>query len=141
MTGGPDRASTLMLFPAALLVVVALAALTVDLARLHLARRELDDLAASTVNDVVTVALDEEALRATGEYRLRADRIHAAVATSLDRPRPLLEHPVADVHLRRGSVVVVGIRARVTLPFSRALPGAPGSVTARAEASASARLR
>ena len=81
MRAAGDRASTLLLFPAALLIVVVLAAVTVDLARLHLARRDLDDLAAAIGNDVTTLGIDETELRRTGAYRLDPVRVRELVTT------------------------------------------------------------
>ena len=48
-----ERANTLVLFPAALLIVLGLGALAVDSAVLFLGQRRLADLAASVANDAV----------------------------------------------------------------------------------------
>jgi hypothetical protein len=137
-----DRASTLLFFPAALLVVVVLASITVDLARLRLVQRQADDAASGAANDAVTAGLDVGRLRNGDEYRLdvaAARRIVAAsvaahdqsgtggleAATIIDGPRSL-------------AVTVTG---RSPLAFARVVPGAPTEVTVRATARATARLR
>jgi hypothetical protein len=116
-----DRASTLLVFPAVLLVMVVLASIVVDFARLRLAQRQADDLAAARANDAVTVGLDVDALRRGEDYRLDPARIDGR----LTGPR---------------SVEVVVTR-RVPLGFARILPGAPDVVVVRASATATAALR
>jgi hypothetical protein len=137
-----DRASTLLFFPAALLVVVVLASITVDLARLRLVQRQADDAASAAANDAVTAGLDVDGLRHGDDYRLdagAAGRIVAAstaahghsgvggleAATTVDGPRS----------------VVVTVTGRSPLGFARVIPGAPTEVTVRATARATARLR
>lgn len=142
MSPADDRASTLLLFPAALLIVVVLAAVTVDLARLHLARRDLDDLAAAIGNDVTTLGIDETELRRTGAYRLDPALVGALV-TSAARTRrsDLLEGVRTDTELVDDRTVRLRLRANVALPFTRALPGGRSRVTVDADATATAHLR
>lgn len=118
-----DRASTLLVFPAVLLVMVVLASITVDFARLHLAQRQADDLASAAANDAVTVGLDVDALRRGGDYRLDPARLGPGVR--LTGPRS----------------VEVEVAQRVPLAFARIPPGAPEAVTVRARATATAVLR
>jgi hypothetical protein len=142
MTPRDDRASTLLLFPAALLVMVVLASVTIDFARLHLAQRQADDVAAAAANDAVTVGLDIDALRAGSTYRLSAERVDAVVA---DHARSLAgagwEALVVEGHLRDQRSVQVEVQARVPLAFARALPGTPSSSAVHGGATATARLR
>ncbi len=140
MTRLGDRAGTLLFFPAALLVMVVLAAVTVDLARLHLARREADDLAAATANDAVTVGLDTSVLRSGGGYRLDPTRVASLAAWAGDTDRSI---PDLTVTARVTAVrsVAVTVRGRVPLGFGRVIPGAPRSVAVHAVARAKAHLR
>lgn len=138
MSADGDRGGTLLFFPAALLVMVVLAAVTVDFARLHLAQRQVDDLAAATANDAVTVGLDVDGLRSGADYRLDPGRVRALTATRADRA----ELPaVVSTPLTGARSVAVTVSAPVPLGFSRAIPGAPRRVIVRSEATATAHLR
>lgn len=137
-----DRASVLLLYPAALLVVVALAAVTVDLARVHLAHRQADDLAAATANDAVTVGLDTEGLRADGRYRLDPTRVAAVVEAHGDgADRSSLRQLDLSHRLVGERRVVIEVVARVPLGFADVLPGAGGPARVTASGRAEARLR
>lgn len=137
-----ERGTTLLFFPAALLVVVVLASVTVDFARLHLGQRQADDLAAAMANDAVTVGLDEAALRSGGGYGLDRDRVDAVVAArAATADRSTLRGLTARSSVEAPRSVAVTVTARVPLAFARALPGAPRAVTIRARAAATARLR
>lgn len=70
--GGQDG-NTLVLFPAALLVVLLLSSLALDAAVAYTAQRRLADLAAAAANDAVA-ALDVEHYYRQGPIRLEADR-------------------------------------------------------------------
>ena len=129
-----DRASALMLMPAAVLVVLVLGAIAVDAAVVFLAERELASAAAAAANDAVTAGLDEAALRSGQPYRLDPALVEEVVGRSLaGQGLP----PGVDVH-----VALDGDRVRVTLAgearlvFAPAVPGAP--TTAAVEATASA---
>ncbi len=138
MSRPDDRASTLLFFPAALLVMVVLAAITVDFARLHLAQRQVEDLAAATANDAVTVGLDVGGMRAGDDYRLAPGRVGAVAATHADHAAL----PVTVVaRLTDARSVAVTVAAAVPLAFSRVIPGVPHRVTLRGEARATAHLR
>lgn len=133
-----DRASTLLFFPAVLLVMVVLAAITVDVARLHLARRQVDDVAAATANDAVTVGLDVGGLRSGEDYRLAPGRVRAVARAHADHAAL----PVAvTARTTDPRSVAVMVSAVVPLSFSRAIPGVPHYVTVRGAARAFARLR
>ena len=138
MSPDGDRGGTLLFFPATLLVMVVLAAVTVDFARLHLAQRQVDDLAAATANDAVTVGLDVDGLRSGADYRLDPGRVRALTAARAERA----ELPaVVSTHLTGARSVAVTVSAPVPLAFSRAIPGAPRRVVVRGEATAIAHLR
>jgi hypothetical protein len=137
-----DRGTALLFFPAALLVVVVLASVTVDLARLHLGQRQADDLAAATANDSVTVGLDEMAIRSGDGYHLDVARVDAVVADHLVRAdRSTLRGVTARGLVQGARTVTVTVTARVPLAFAHAVPGTPASVGIRTSAMATARLR
>lgn len=142
MSGSGDRGTVLLFFPAALLVVVVLAALTVDLARVHLAQRQADDLVAATANDAVTVGLDVDRLRSHGHYRLDPDRVADVVAAhAAAADRSTLRHVRVSWRARGTRSVRITVNARSPLAFATALPGAPTATSVRATADATARLR
>lgn len=133
---GP-RGSTLLVFPAALLVVVVLAAVTVDLARIHLAQRAVTDAAAAGANDAATAGLDLAALRRTGAYRIDPARA-ARVAERTVAGHGLTGVDAVSVRttLTGPAEVRVSVSARVPPGFAAALPGWAGrsTVTGRATA-------
>jgi hypothetical protein len=137
-----DRGTALLFFPAALLVMVVLASVTIDLARLHLGQRQADDLAAATANDAVTVGLDETAIRSGDGYHLDVTRVDAVVAGHLARvDRSTLRGVTARSSVQGARSVTVTVTARVPLGFARAVPGTPAAVGIRTIATATARLR
>ena len=129
-----ERGSALMLVPAGVLILVALAAMTVDSARAFQAKRELADVAASLANDLATEALvlDSEEFSTTG--RLRVDERRAeALAADILAARPidglgvvrLVAVSVSDPPVGEVPVVTVTLAATVDFVFSPAVPGAP----------------
>ena len=137
-----DRGTTLLFFPAALLVMVVLASITVDFARLHLGQRQADDLAAATANDAVTVGLDETAMRSGSGYRLDVSRVDAVVAAHLaGADRSTLRGVTASGSVQGARSVTVTVAAHVPLAFAHAVPGTPAVVGIRARATATAQLR
>ncbi len=131
-----------MLMPAAVLIVLVLGAIAVDLSVVHLAHRDLIDIAASAANDAATDGLDTEAFHRTGTYRLDLDRAMAAVR------RTLAVHQVAGratiVRVVQGpgaDQVTVELQMPVTYIFAKALPGANEGTTVKAHATATAAER
>lgn len=112
-----------MLMPAGVLIVLVLAAITMDLSLVHLARREVVAAAEAAANDAVTLGLSERAYRSGGGYVLDRSRVEHAVAASLAR------HGVADELAAPPEVTIVGTTVEVRLTtlveyvFGRALPG------------------
>jgi hypothetical protein len=140
--GRREAGTTLLFFPAALLVVVLLASITVDFARLHLGQRQADDLAAAVANDAVTVGLDEAGLRSGDGYRLDTGRVDAVVDARVGAAdRSTLHGLTTQASVDGPRSVVVTVVARVPLAFARVLPGTPPMVTINARAIATARLR
>jgi hypothetical protein len=68
-----DRGSAMMLVPAAVLVMLILAAIGADLSKMHMARSALEDLSYTIANDISTGALDRDRLRADGTYAIKPD--------------------------------------------------------------------
>jgi len=93
--GRRERGSTLLLFPAAVMVLLVLAAIAVDLSSLHLARRELQRAAGQAADDAAAM-IDRAELRRSGSVRIdhaaatRVARFELAVA---HLPGPLIGQP------------------------------------------------
>lgn len=131
-----DRGSVLMLVPAGVLVVLVLAALTVDLSLVHLARREVVAGAEAAANDAVTAGLDEAAFRAGRGYRLDHTRVGAVVQAAL-AGRGLLDRLERPPRIEiSGTTVSVSVTLRVDYVFARALPGATNSTVVSATGTA-----
>ena len=81
-----DDGSALILMPAAVLVVMVLAAITMDLSLVHLGRRETIAAAEAAANDAATFGLDERAYRSGAGYRLDAVRARSGHG-AIDRCR------------------------------------------------------
>ncbi|MCC5954221.1 MAG: hypothetical protein JJU45_19190 [Acidimicrobiia bacterium] len=134
-----DRGSSLLLFPAALLVVLTLAAIATDLALVHHGRHLAHHVAAAAADDAVMVGLDTEAFRAGGDdWYLDRALVREVVATTV-AAHDLDDRLVGvDVDLSPDSrQVTVRVTLRVDYIVARALPGADHTVvssTARAVA-------
>ena len=135
--GTSEHGSVLMLMPAAVLIVIVLAAMTVDMSIVHLAEREAAAAADAAANDAVTWGLDETTLYQDGEYRLDAGRVRESVN------RSLAAHEISG---RLSSVSVsndidsvsVNVEIEVDYVFARALPGAADGTTVSASSTATA---
>jgi Flp pilus assembly protein TadG len=134
----------LLLFPAAILIMVALAAITVDSAITFMAQRELVNATAAAANDVATQALSDRAFYQDDSIELS----EAAVRTmAVERVQGLLDetrHHGLAVDARATSVgcvwtVTVTATSRVDELFGRAMPGSQGDVAIRATSTASPR--
>jgi hypothetical protein len=135
-----ERASVLMLMPAAVLVFVVLGALCVDFGGVWAAHRRLDAAAEAAANDVATQALDLDALYAGGEVRLvpgLASEIamRSVAAAGLERFEVVVESVTVD-----GGVVVVTLTGTAHHLFARAVPGGLSSTPLRSSAEASAEV-
>jgi Flp pilus assembly protein TadG len=136
-----DRGSALMLMPAAVLVVMVMAAVTMDLSLVHLGRREAIAAAEAAANDAATYGLDESAYRSGFGYAIDPVRARQAVEQSI-HGSGLADDLVsrADVVID-GTTVRVGLTVRVDYVFARALPGLAHSTIVSATGSASAMQR
>ena len=143
----PERGSTLLLFPAALLIMVALAAMTVDSAIGFMAQRELVNATAAAANDAATEALSDRAFYQNDQISLSPGDVEAL---AVDRVRRLV-----DSQRHRGLAVVVvatsptgagcawtvqvTATSQVDELFGRAMPGSDGRIAVRASSTASPR--
>jgi Flp pilus assembly protein TadG len=145
----PDRqeGSTLLLFPAALLIMLALAAMTVDSAIAFMAQRQLVNATAAAANDAATEALSDRAfyegdrieLTQSAVERVAVDRVFQLVDPS--RHHGLTVTAEASAPAAAGCSWTVRVRAssRVDELFGRAMPGSSGQVAVHGESTASPR--
>lgn len=134
-----SEGSVLMLMPAGVLVVLLLGAIAFDLSLVFLRQRQASSLAADVANDVVTAALDEEAFRSDGRFRLdpgRATRLVEAWVAASDLAPLVVE---VDVQVLAPDAVEVVVVLQVHYVFARAIPGAADGTTVEARAAAEAR--
>jgi len=118
------------------LVVLLLGAIAFDLSAVFLRQRQASSLAVDVANDLVTAALDEEAFRSDGVYRLdpvRAGDLGHALALASD-----LRDEVVDVEVTVVAPDAVEVRVVVSVEyvFARAIPGASDGTTVEASAMA-----
>ena len=136
-----ERGSALLLLPAVVLVLCALAAMAVDLSAAFLGERRVSSLADGAANDAAS-ALDEDRWRANGELAVdcgRAARLveAARVATAAGG----LDDLTVDLVSCDGARVTVAVAARVPYAFARGIPGAPHHARVDATSTAEARAR
>lgn len=136
MAARDDRASVLMLMPAAILIVFLLASISIDLSLLFLRQRQASSVAVDVANDLASAAFDEGVFRSTGEFELdpdRADELGRAFVAASD-----LGSEIEDVQITvlGADRVKVRLTVRVEYVFAGAIPGAAhgSSVTAAATA-------
>jgi len=135
-----------MLVPAAVLVLVILASITVDAAVAFLGQRELTNAAAAAANDAVTAALSDVAF-----YRGAAGLPSGSLLIDPGRAREVARHAVAaragrgvridDVAVDlspAGDQVCVTVRGEVPYVFAPALPFAAHHARVRGQAGATA---
>lgn len=145
----PDRqqGSTLLLFPAALLIMVALAAITVDTAIAFMAQRQLANATAAAANDAASRALSDRAfyqgdsieLLPSAVETVAMDRVHQLIDEA--RHHGLVVTAAASPPAAAGCSWTVTVTASSSVDelFGRAMPGSSGQVAVRAESTASPR--
>ena len=130
-----------MLFPAAVLIVVFLASLSVDSALVFLGQRELANAAAAAANDAAA-ALAVDGYFEAGTYRLDDEGIARFGKVAIDFRR---HDRVSDVVVQFERVdqthVRVSLSGSVHLIFRKAIPGTADTVSIRASAIAVATQR
>jgi Flp pilus assembly protein TadG len=130
-----QRGSVLLLFPAAVLIVVALAAVAVDSSIAFLGERELANATAAAANDAAGQAVSDRAFYQGGRIELDPAAVERV---AVNRVRAALDGRHRDLAVEAramppsaagcGWTVRVSARARVSYIFSPAVPGGPDSV-------------
>ena len=124
--GGADRGSVLLLFPAAVFVMLVLAAITLDVGLTHVRAQQLRFAAASAANDAVG-ALDLDALRSTGAVsfqRGEAERLARAAIAAGPVPGAELEMLTFARQSPDRWEIAVTLSLDVGYVIAPALPGA-----------------
>ncbi len=123
--GSSDRGTVLLLFPAAVMIMLVLGAIVVDIGLTQVRARELQAVADSAANDSLA-ALDVAALRSGLPLTLDAARARGIVAEAVAAgplPNSTVE-AVAIGHDGAGRITVdVRLQLRVDLIIAPALPG------------------
>ena len=127
-----------MLAPAAVLVLIAVAAIAVDSAIVFMAQRQAGDVAAAAANDAAGAALSEGAFYGGGTVDIDPARASAVVAEVVAARGPGLDLVGPPAVVVNGRQVCVTVQARVRYLFSPAVPGAPRNRTVTARAAATA---
>ncbi len=143
----PERGSTLLLFPAALLIMVALAAVTVDSAIAFLAQRELVNATAAAANDAATEAISDRSfyqgnrveLSASGVEDVAVARVRAVIDQARHHDLSIEAHAVPPRVAGCSWTVTVRASSRVDQMFGKAMPGSSGQVAVHAQSVASPR--
>lgn len=136
--------SALVLFPAAALIMVVLAAMAVDSSVAFLARRELTGATAAAANDASTVALSPDAFYRAGRLEIDASTLselaarRVAMVLDPNRHRALQVSAVAVPPAEPGCgwTVQVSASSSVSYVFARALPQADEGVRVTATSTA-----
>lgn len=138
----------LLLFPAALLIMVALAAITVDSAIAFMAQRQLANATEAAANDAATEALSDRAFYQDDRIELSPAAVESVAVDRVfqlvdgNRHHGLAVTAEASPPAGPGCSWTVRVRAssRVDELFGRAMPGSDGQVDVHAESTASPRL-
>lgn len=130
-----ERASVLMLMPAAVLIMIILGALAVDRAVIFEAQRDLVSTAQASANDAAGLSVDIDELRVEGNIKVDSEAIADAVglATAAVEPGTRVSWEL------QGDVVVVRLERDVHLIFAQGIPGAAGTQTVMAVGTAELR--
>ena len=132
-----DRGTVLLMFPAAMLIMVVLGAIVIDVGLTQVRARELDAVAASAANDTLA-ALDIHQLRTDGTVRLDQTKA-VAIARAAVATGPLPDAVVTDVAITTDPLgrmeIAVTLQLEVRLIIAPALPGDLEVTTIRRTAS------
>ena len=142
-----EQGSTLLLFPAALMIMLTLAAITVDSAIAFLAQRQLMNAAAAAANDAATQAISDRAFYEADRIELSASAVESV---AVDRVLQLVDAArhhgltvTAEAAPPAGPgcswTVRVSASSRVDELFGKAMPGSSGQVAVYAQSTASPR--
>jgi len=125
-----DSGTVLMLFPAAVLVTLVLAAISLDLGWAHVRSQQLRYVAASAANDAIG-ALDIDELRNTGkvqfDMRMARQIVDSAIAAGPVAQAELDSVTVQKISPKRFEITVK-LHARVDFIIAPSIPGAASSI-------------
>ena len=113
-----DRGTVLLMFPAALMVMVILGAIVIDVGYTTIRGRELRAVAASAANDSLA-ALDIAVLRATGDVVINKSTAHTIVAQAIALG-PLPDAQIVDIEIE-GFEIAVTLQLEIDLVMAPAL--------------------
>lgn len=113
-----DQGTVLLMFPAALMVMVILGAIVIDVGYTTIRGRELRAVAASAANDSLA-ALDIAVLRATGDVVIDAGAARRIVAQAIALG-PLPDAQIVDIEIE-GFEIAVTLRLEIDLVMAPAL--------------------
>jgi uncharacterized protein YunC (DUF1805 family) len=124
-----ERGSVLVLMPAAVLILLVLAAIAVDFAVIFLGEQEAADAAAAAANDAVVAAIGEQRFYTCGQLALdlataekvAAQAIEARTADSVATAKVRVDIGSTAAGVPEATVTVTGT---VNLIFASAIPGA-----------------
>ncbi|MGI9032392.1 MAG: hypothetical protein ACR2HY_01640 [Acidimicrobiales bacterium] len=146
-TAGRQQGSALLLFPAAVLVVIVLAAITVDSAIAFLGQREVANAVVSAANDAAGEGVGNRAFYRGGRVDLDPGAVRQVavgrVTAALDAARfhgLSVDVVVATAPAGCPPRVRVRATARVSVLFAAAIPAAPHERQVSASATGAPRL-
>ena len=129
-----ERGSSLILMPAAVLVLFVLAAIAVDQSLVFMRQRELAEAAQAAANDAAGAGLDVDSFYRGDRIEFDLDQARAAAKASL-LARGIADPPAVTLDPAHTRVVVV-VRSSVEPLFAAALPGSAATTEVRGQASA-----
>ena len=133
-----ERGSILLLMPAAVLVLLVLAAVAVDASIAFLGEREVANAAAAASNDAAGAALRDSDFYRQGHVVIDPTLAEAVARRSVDARGERYLHDVRVDVEADGDRVRVTVSGRVDYLFARAIPGGPRHSDVRATATATA---
>lgn len=123
-----ERGTVLLLFPAAVLVLMVLGAIAVDLGMVGGARRDLIRVVGAAADDAA-LRIDIDRLRAEGLAVIDLDAARRQVVSDLalaTLPGDAVGLPVVEMG-DEPATIVVEVTRRIPHVFARAVPGLPDS--------------
>jgi hypothetical protein len=129
-----ERGSTLILMPAAFLIVLVMASIAIDMSLVLLRQRQAADLAAAAANDATTAGAADPRGLGANRFAVSAGRAQAVVdrIVAADELAPLVVgRPVV---VADGDQVEVSLDVRAELIFAGVIPGAPDEMVVHARA-------
>jgi len=121
-----DGGSTLLLFPAGVLVIMMLSAVAVDLSMVHSGQRDLQRVVHSAADDAAS-DIDIDLLRDTGEISIDLEAARRTVTERLRSSSVAVDH-IDTIRVEAGprpNTLRVSVAATVRHVFGRAVPGVP----------------